>query len=126
MKNYISLGKTTLGNWVRYLFLDTEDFLVKSLIIRHMIHVKTECVLSRKDEEYQFVLMKVQKKDEQLFLRAMEELKGKMLLFGHRDYESHGAELLNMTRELMKADAEKTGRVQLPLGGSVPAGEIGW
>ena len=67
------------------------------------------------------MVLKVLKKDEQKFLQAMEELKGKMLLFGHRDYESHGGELMDLIRDGIKKEARETGRVSLPMGGSVRA-----
>lgn len=125
MKNYISLGKTLLGNWVRYLYLDTDEVLLQSLLRRHMIHVKLEGIMERENESYRLVALKVLKKDEQKFLQAMEELKGKMLLFGHLDYESHGGDLLEETRGILRQQAEETGRVDLPAGGSIRASEVG-
>ena len=125
MKNYISLGKTLLGNWVRYVYLDTDEVLVQSLLRRHMIHVKLEGIMERENEPYRLVALKVLKKDERKFLQAMEELKGKMLLFGHLDYESRGGELLEETRGILRQQAEETGRVDLPAGGSIRASEVG-
>lgn len=124
MQNYISLGKNFLGNWVHYVYLDTEELLLKSLVRRHMIRVKAEGVMTRDHEEYLLVALKVLKKDEEKFLRAMEELKGKMLLFGHRDYESHGEELIGPLREALREQAEKTGKVELPAGGTVRVGNV--
>ena len=121
MKNYIDLGKNMLGNWEHYVYLDTEELLLKSLVLRHMIHVKVECVMEKENEEYRLIALKVLKKDEPKFLRAMEELKGKMLLFGHLDYESHGKELIESTREALMEEAAETGRVPLPTGGTVRA-----
>ena len=123
MTNYIDLGKSRLGNWEHYVYLDTEEFLLASLLRRHMIRVKLEEVLYRDGEEYRLVALKVLKKDEGMFLKAMEELKGKMLLFGHRDYETRGGELMDETRDTLRREAEETGRVVLPAGGSVRPGE---
>lgn len=116
MTNYISLGKCGFGAWERYLYLDTDEFLARSLIRRHMIRVKVENILVREKEKYRLVELKVLKKDEPLFLRAMEELKGKMLLFGHLDYESHGGGLMDITRDMIRKEVAETGRLELPTG----------
>ena len=121
MKNYIHLGKNLLGTWEHYLYLDTEEFLAKSLLLRHMIHVKVEGFLQKENEPYRLVSLKVLKKDEPKFLRAMEELKGKMLLFGHLDYESHAGEEIELLRDVIRKEAAETGRIQLPMGGSIRA-----
>lgn len=121
MKNYINLGKPRFGNWTNYIYLDTDEYLAKSLFIRHLIHVRKEGIMARENEKYQLVILKVLKKDEQKFLQAMEELKGKMLLFGHRDYESHGGEMMDLIRDGIRKEARETGRVTLPLGGSIRA-----
>lgn len=119
MRNYIDLGKTLLGNWEHYLYLDTEEFLAKSLILRHMIHVKVERVMEHENEQYKLIALKVLKKDKPKFLQAMEELKGKMLLFGHLDYETHGGELMEDLMKELRQEAAETGRVSLPQGGAV-------
>ena len=121
MKNYIDLGKSPLGNWENYVHLDTEDFLAGSLFVRHMIRAKVEHVMGRDHEEYKLVALKVLKKDEKLFRQAMEELKGKMLLFDHRDYESHGGKLIELTRAMIRSEAAETGKVELPKGRTIPA-----
>ena len=119
--NWIDLGRTPLGAWENFVYLDTEGFLAKSLFVRHMIRVKVEHVMGRENEKYKLVAVRVLKKDVPLFLRAMEELKGKMLLFGHTDYLSHGVELVDKTRDMIRAEAEETGRVELPKGHVIPA-----
>ena len=121
MKNYIKLGKSSPGNWERYVFLDTDGILAESLMNRHLVRREIEGILGRDNEEYRMISVRVWKKDELRFLQSMEELKGKMLLFGHLDYESHGGELVEKTRDSLKKDAEATGRIPLPMGGSVRA-----
>ena len=119
--NYIDLGKSLLGGWEHYVYLDTDEFLARSLFNRHGIHVKLDGVMERENELYRLVALRVLKKDEELFLRAMEELKGKMLLFGHRDYDARGSRLIEITRELIRKEAAATGRVRLPAGGTIRA-----
>lgn len=121
MKNYIDLGKNLLGTWEHYVYLDTQELLAKSLFVRHLVGLKLEGVMTKENEEYCLVAVKVQRKDREKFLQAMEELKGKMLLFGHRDYESRGGELMDMTRDIIREEARKTGKVELPTGGTVRA-----
>jgi len=116
MKNYIDLGKCCLGVREHYVYLDTEEFLARSLFVRHLIHYQIEGTMVHQDEKYRLYSVKVLKKDEQKFLRAMEELKGKMLLFGHTDYISRGGELMGITRDLFREEAEQTGRIELPIG----------
>ena len=116
MKNYIDLGKGKLGAWEHYVYLDTEEFLARSLFLRHMVRVKVESVMGRENETYRLVAVRVMKKDEPLFRKAMEELKGKMLLFGHKDYLTHGGGLMDLTRDMLRKEAEETGTVELPKG----------
>ena len=85
MKNYIRLGKKALSGWEHYVFLDTDDILAESLMNRHLVRREIEGVFGMDNEEYRLISIKVWKKDELRFLQSMEELKGKMLLFGHLD-----------------------------------------
>ncbi len=121
MKNYIKLGKCALSGWEHYVYLDTDELLAESLMNRHMVRREIEGILGMDNEEYRLVSIRVWKKDELRFLQSMEELKGKMLLFGHMDYDSHGGELVERTRESLRKDVEATGRIPLPMGGSVRA-----
>lgn len=121
MKNYIHLGKNLLGTWERYVYLDTDQILAESLFIRHMVHVKVDGFMEKKNEKYKLISLRVLKKDEKKFLQAMEELKGKMLIFGHTDYESHGGAEMELLREVIRKEAEQTGKVEMPVGGTVRA-----
>ena len=118
MKNYLDFGKCGGGRWKRYLFLDTEDFLLGSLLTREQVKVKFETCLMKDNEKYRMVMMKVLKRDETKFLKALEDLPGKMLLCGFRDYETHGQELMSELEELIRADMEAHGKVRLPMGGT--------
>ena len=124
MKNYIKLGKNSLSGWEHYVFLDTDDILAESLMNRHMVRREIEGVFGMENEEYRLISVKVWKKDELRFLQSMEELKGKMLLFGHLDYDSRGGELVEKTRDSLRKDVEATGRIPLPMGGSIRAAAL--
>ena len=107
MKNYIKLGKNPLSGWEHYVFVDTEDILAMSLMNRHLVRREIEGVFGTDSGEYRMVSIKVWKKDELRFLQSMEELKGKMLLFGHLDYESRGGELMEKVLDhLEQADRQ--------------------
>ena len=121
MKNYIKLGKSALSSWEHYVFLDTDEILAESLLNRHMVRREIEGILGMDNEEYRMISVKVWKKDELRFLLSMEDLRNKMTLYGHLDYESHGGELIEMTRDSLRKDAAATGRIPLPMGGSVRA-----
>lgn len=118
MKNYLDFGKCGAGRWKRYMYLDTEDFLLGSLLQRDPIPVKYETNLTKENEPYRLVMMKVRVKDESRFLQALAELPAKMLLCGFRDYETHGEELMRELKEALRADMDAHGRVSLPLGGT--------
>ena len=124
MKNYIKLGKSALSGWEHYVFLDTEEILAESLMNRHMVRREIEGVFAMDNEQYHMISIKIWKKDELRFLQSMEELKGKMLLFGHMDYESRGGEMMEKTRESLRKDIEATGRIPLPMGGSIRAAAL--
>ena len=118
MKNYLDFGKCGGGRWKRYLYLDTEDFLLGSLLTREQVKVKFETCLMKDNEKYRMVLMKVLKRDETRFLKALEDLPGKMLLCGYRDYESRGEELMNDLEEGIREDMKAHGKIRLPMGGT--------
>lgn len=124
MQNYIDLGKTLLGGWENYVYLDTEDLLAANLIRRCGIHVRLMQVMARENEKYRLVAVKVLKKDEIKFRQVMEDLKGMMLLYGNRDYESRGGQLMEITMGIIRREAARTGRIQLPMGGTLRAGAV--
>ena len=118
MRNYIDFGKCGGGRWKRYMYLDTEDFLLESLLRRDPVRLKFVTWMMKDDEKYRLVMMKVRVKDETKLLKALEDLPGKMLLCGHRDYESHGEELITELEDLLRAEMKVRGKVSLPLGGT--------
>ena len=94
MRNYVAYGKTFFGMWLCYAYLDVPENLSFDVLERHGVRAKFVRALTRPDEEYVLVEVKVRKADRQKFLDAMEDLKTKMLLCGHPDYLSHGGELI--------------------------------
>ena len=124
MKNYIKLGKGSLSGWERYAFLDTDDIMAESLMNRHLVRREIEGVFGTDSAEYRMVSVKVWKKDELRFLQSMEELKGKMLLFGHLDYSARSGELVEKAQDLLKKNAEMPGRTRHPSGRNIRAAAL--
>ena len=101
MNNYFKTG-----NWFRckYIYMDTEDYLADSLFYKREIPMRFKGTLSRKDDEYCIVYCSFPKKYETSFLEAMEELKNKMMLLGHLDYESYCEEVIGILEEGQNTD----------------------
>ena len=117
MDNYFDLGPSATGKWKHYVYLDVEEPLIVSLLARHQVHVKCEAVMHKDNEKYTMIALKVLKKDENRFLQALEELKNKMLLCGHRDYVEQAGALILELKENLRQDLEEKGHVDLPTGG---------
>ena len=117
MDNYFDLGPSATGKWKHYVYLDVEELLIVSLLARHQVHVKCEAVMHKDNEKYTMIALKVLKKDEEKFLQALEELKNKMLLCGHRDYVEQAGALILELKENLRQDLAEKGHVDLPTGG---------
>ena len=116
MENYFDMGPTLSGRWKHFVYLDVEDLLLASLLNRYQVHAKCERVMLKENEKYFLIALKVLKKDEDNFLKALEDLKGKMLLCGHRDYEERTDALIQELRESLREDLAREGKVYLPTG----------
>ena len=124
MRNYIDLASCSFGRGRLVLYLDTAEHLGIGPLSRHRVHLKYQKEMTKAGEHYCMVVLKVLKKDMDRFREAMEELKTRMLICGHADYETHGAELVSELEEEFRQDMKEKGKVQSPLGGTVRA-ELG-
>jgi len=116
VENYFDMGPSLSGKWKHFVYLDVEELQLASLLNRHQVHAKCEQVMQKENEEYLLIAVKVLKKDEDKFLKALEDLKGKMLLCGHRDYEERAGTLIQELRESLREDLAREGKVYLPTG----------
>lgn len=91
--NYIKIQCKSFFS-AAYAYLDTERYLADDLFIKHKVCVKYGNEFASKDSDYRIIFCKVKKADEDNFLIALEELKNKMLLMGHTDYEKVYTSLL--------------------------------
>ena len=95
MKNYLDLGPCGLGRRKLMVYLDTQEYHGIGPMDYHNVNIKYRTEMTRPDEQYRLIFLRVLKKDEQKFAEAMEDLKIKMLLCGHVDYETHGGDLMD-------------------------------
>lgn len=87
--NYISLGGLLFQ---RYAYVDLnldENYVADSLLYRHRIPVRFKGEFIRDKDNYRVILCRIPRKYRSTFEKAMEELKTKMNLLGHTDYEDY-------------------------------------
>ena len=78
-----------------YLFFDTNQYLADQLFIRHKVRVWFDREYVKDGSPYCAIFCHVRKKDVLRFLNALAELKNKMILCGHPDYESETGKYLD-------------------------------
>ena len=105
MKNYLDLGSCDLGRRKLMAYLDTTDYYGIGPMDFHGVRLKFKREMERDGEKYRLIFLRVLKKDEEKFAEAMEDLKIKMLLCGHTDYETHGGELMEELEENLFREA---------------------
>lgn len=83
-----------------YMYADlVDEYLADSLLYRHKIPVKFKCEHIRSGDKYRLITCNIRKKYVKAFMEAMEELKTKMCLLGHNDYEDWCSHLLGLLEE---------------------------
>lgn len=95
MKNYIPLRSSKLSKYKQYMYVDCKNYLADNLFIKNKITVNFEGDFTKDDSDYIFVYCKVKKKDYDKFIETLGELKNKMLIMGHSDYESFCEKQIN-------------------------------
>ena len=101
MRNYVCYGKSSFGKWLFCFFLDTQENLAESVLRKHGVRTKFIHLLTREDTDYVLIEMKVRKDDRQKFIDAMEDLRTKMLICGHPDYETRAGELIREIEDII-------------------------
>ena len=103
--NYISMG----GKFSqRYLYVDlnvNSGYAADSLFYKRKIPVKFKDEMFREGDKYRVIFCSIPKKFRRAFEEALEELKTKMCLLGHNDYEDYCESLM---KELDEADRIKS------------------
>lgn len=86
MKNYLKESRKLTLTYCHYMYVDTKDYLADLIFAKYQITVKFKKKEFAKDN-MRIICCKVRKKDEEKFLKAMEDLKNKAILFGINEYE---------------------------------------
>ncbi len=87
--NYYSFGGLV---GLRYAYVDlnvNENYVADSLFLKRSIPVKFKNEMVREGDKYRVIFCTINKKHQKAFEEALEELKTKMLLLGHTDYEEY-------------------------------------
>ena len=87
--NYLFLGGLFYLNYA-YVDLNADSgYVADSLFYRRKIPVRFREELARDGDKYRFIFCKIKKQHKKTFEEALEELKNKMCLLGHTDYEEY-------------------------------------
>lgn len=103
MNNYIDLHSFSL-RYKHYVFIDTEKYFYKQIFSEREIKVKALKEMMRDGFPYRLILCKVLKRDEKIFINALEQIQRKALLVGYRGYTDMCEMLLSCEKRLQEAD----------------------
>lgn len=89
MKHYISLGGKFYAHYM-YFDIDTDNhYIADSLFYKRKIPVIFRDEMNKPGDKYRAIFCKVKRKYKDDFEKALEELKTKMELLGHLDYQQY-------------------------------------
>ena len=71
-----------------FCFIDTKEYLADALFVKNQVRVDFQKEGHKSGNKYVVIICKVKKCDIDIFKKSLEELKQKMVLMGHLDYES--------------------------------------
>lgn len=94
--NYMLLGKRF---HLHYAYIDTENYLADSLLNKNDVSVIYGQEYGKEGEKYVILFCKVKRSQKARFERSMLELRNKMLLCGHNDYEEFCKEIFRGMRD---------------------------
>ena len=103
--NYYSFGGLFFR---RYMYVDlnvNSGYAADSLFYKRKIPVKFKDEMMREGDQYRLIFCKIPKRFCRAFEEALEELKTKMCLLGHNDYEEYCESVM---KELEEADLTKS------------------
>ena len=84
--NFIPIEKFSF-RYKYFFFIDTKSYLADALFIKYKVRVWFKQEYCKEKNEFVFIFCKVRKNDVEKFTNALEELKDKMLLLGHSNYQ---------------------------------------
>lgn len=106
MKNYWKMSDFSLFE-VPYAYVDHSSYLADQLFVQNKITMKFKGEMVKDGSSYCIVFCKVLKRDVARFEEALERLKDKMLLLGHKDYPDACGKIAKMIEEGTKARMRK-------------------
>ena len=106
MKNYWKMSDFSLFA-VPYAYVDHSSYLADQLFVQNKITMKFKGEMVKDGSSYCIVFCKVLKRDVARFEEALERLKDKMLLLGHKDYPDACGKIAKMIEEGTKARMRK-------------------
>ena len=89
MKNYLFLGGLFK---LAYAYIDINvdsDYIADSLFYKRHIPVRFKDEMAREGDNYRIIFCRIPRKYRAAFEEALEEIKTKMILLGHNDYEEY-------------------------------------
>lgn len=99
--NYIYLRKFSPGR-LNFCYIDTPAHLADSIFRSHRVPVKFLREYRKDGTEYELIFCRIKKKYGEEFLKSLDELKTKMLICGHPDYEEFCGKIINSLDEERK------------------------
>jgi hypothetical protein len=102
MKNYWRMSDFSIFS-VPYAYVDHSSYLADQLFVQNKVTMRFKGEMARDDSSYCIIFCRVLKKDVERFEEALERLKDKMLLLGHKDYPDACCEIAKMIDEGMQA-----------------------
>ena len=93
----------------RYIYVDLNvdsGYAADSLFYKRKIPVKFKNEMFREGDKYRLIFCKIPKRFRQAFEEALEELKTKMCLLGHNDYEDYCDNLMKELEEMKTGESQ--------------------
>ena len=103
MNNFICVGGWPM---LRYLYIDTRDYIADSVFYKNEIPVHFGGEYVKDNEPYIWITCRIRKKYQKKFEKSFEELKNKMLLLGHTDYEEWCDKFMSQLEEAKDGKSE--------------------
>ena len=97
-ENYIPLRKISFEK-LTFCYIDTSAHLADNIFYNHKIPIRFLGDYQNDDTEYEIVLCQISRKYKEKFLMCLDELKTKMLICNHTDYEEFCRTLMNAFEE---------------------------
>jgi len=93
-RNFLRLGGIFRAGYAYVDLLDNDHYVADSLFFRRKIPVKFGDEMAKDGDKYRLVFCKIRRKDIESFEEALAEIRNKMSLLGHNDYDDYCRQLM--------------------------------